>query len=126
MAKKATKKKATKKPATKRTTVRTKPAVSEKDLKELEEITARRLDLQRERDVLKRREDAIKAQLVEHVEAKGGKKKEVKLGRYLLAMVAGKTYVSWKNEFIRVAGTEEAERVTADTPAKLKLEIKAV
>jgi len=93
-------------------------------IRELNELTERRLELQRERDVLKRREDAIKKQLMDHVDAKGGRKKEVKLGGYVVALVPGKVYVKWKDEFIRVAGTDEAERVTAGTTPKPKLEIK--
>ena len=112
------------KATTKRRTTYVRPAPTVDLVKELQQVSERRLELQRERDTLKRREDQIKEQLTAHIDAKGGRKRSVKLGGFVLALVPGKVYVSWKNEFIRVAGTEEAERVTANTPKKDKLEIK--
>lgn len=129
--KKATKKVAKKK-ATKRMTKPpgTGPVIIDRSLptesmiKELNQLSARRLELQRERDILKRREDRIKQDLMEHVTAHGGKKKRVSLGSFMLSLVPGRVSVSWKNEFIRVAGTEEAEKVSSEAKPKDKLEIK--
>jgi hypothetical protein len=93
-------------------------------IREMNEIRERRLELQREIDVMKRREDGIKKELTNHVDTKGGKRRSVKIGGYVVSLVPGKVYVSWKNEFIRVAGTDEAERVSANTTPRDKLEIK--
>ena len=128
--KKATKKVAKKKATTRMIKPLNGPVIIDRSLptesmvKEMNKLRDRRLALQRQIDIIKRREDRIKGDLMEHVTAHGGKKKRVSLGSFVLSLVPGRVSVSWKNEFIRVAGTEEAEKVSSEAKPKDKLEIK--
>ena len=60
---------------------------------------------------LKKRCDAIEKKVAAQLAA-NGKTSATRLG-YGLALVDGRPYVSWKDEFIRVEGEDEADRIWA-------------
>lgn len=51
-----------------------------------------------------------------------GKTSCVKLG-YRLTFIPGRANISWKEEFVRVAGPEEADRITKVAPKTQQLDV---
>ncbi len=77
------------------------------------ESMARRL-----RSRLEQLDEVIEAELVK------SKKSSIKrCGGWLLAWVNGQAKVSWKDEFIRIAGVEAADKLAKEAKPKLKLKV---
>jgi len=104
-------------------TTKTKPRVTIDSINEHLERVEDRKALQREVDAMKRAESITIFRLIEHVEAKGGKNRQVTLGPHTLKIVELKKAVSWKNEFIATAGEIRAAELVDEQPTRDVLEI---
>lgn len=74
-------------------------------------------------DDIERKAAPLKARIKKFIELKGGKAKRVERSGYLLSLKQQNGQIAWKNEFLRVAGEEEAARVAANPPQVEKLSI---
>ena len=97
------------------------PNVTYKDIEAYVALEAERLEHQRKAEDLKKQAEPYKAKLLEFVRAKGGKALSITRSRFLLAikLVAGS--VSWKPEFIKVAGQEAADEISKNCPKRESL-----
>ena len=58
---------------------------------------------------------------MEYLEEKGVS--SAKLHKFTISKSDGQTIVKWKDEFIKLAGAEEATRISAEAPRAQKLEV---
>lgn len=96
------------------------PYVTKNDIQEYLAIEERRKALNREAADLGKQSDVIKEKLMLFARANGG---SVARSGYRLAIKLATGFVAWKQEFIRVAGQEEANRLTRDCPKRETLSI---
>jgi hypothetical protein len=91
--------------------------VSAETIAEYLSLTRERRELEQRARALKTRTDPIHAALTETLSA-AGKGSIVRYG-YRLTFVRGKASVAWKEEFVRVAGADEADRLLKEaTPSR--------
>lgn len=96
--------------------------LTRKDLLRYLELDAKRLALNREAKALEREQDLIEPKIKDAIRTDGKKGALFKWGyNLLLTMVRGQ--VKWKDEFIRVAGAEEASKVAENPPDRESLVI---
>jgi len=98
--------------------------ISRKDVERYVELEAERKELSRRSADLKKTQDEIGQRLTAYLKAEAGKVgAAVKFG-YRLALKARQIAVQWKKEFIRVAGQDEADRLSADAGTSHSLEVR--
>lgn len=79
-------------------------------------LDAQRKALSRQSSDLKKRQDEIEEQLKAFVRDSG--ERSVKRSGFVLALTTEKGSVSWKGEFVKLAGQERAEELIAAAPTK--------
>lgn len=95
--------------------------VKNADLLRLEEINAEVKDLASKADALKREAKAIEAKAAEDL--KSTDKDTAKRGEFLLSWIEKNGSVSWKSEFVKVAGADAAKKLSDDAPKSKALQI---
>ena len=80
-------------------------------------------DLERRARSLRKRVEQIDA--IASAELKASGKAAIRRAGYTLSWVDGRASVSWKDEFIRVAGPDEADRLAAEAKPGQRLQITA-
>lgn len=93
-------------------------AITKREIEEYLADEERRRELSAQARTLGKKSELFEARLEELIKQEGGKKRRLNHVGFLLALTTAKGSVSWKNEFIRVAGAEEADKVAAAAPAK--------
>lgn len=86
-------------------------------------LVAEKLDLDRRSRALETEIKQIDSDAAADLKATG--KDSVRRGGYLLTWKDGRPSIQWKSEFVRIAGAEAANRITADAPRPKKLDIVA-
>jgi hypothetical protein len=86
-------------------------APSRAEIEEFLEREEQRKNLNRERA-----NAPLKEKFKAYAAAEGGKEKSVDRCGYTIALKTKNGQIAWKSEFIRVAGPEEAARVSANPP----------
>lgn len=98
--------------------------ITKKQLDEYTELDAERLRLNRQARILLSRINSIEAKLVEYVrmhgEKKGKKLTTLTKFDFLLSLKMKPCNPSWRDEFIRVAGVDQAEEVARKAAKTLK------
>ncbi|HYG26643.1 MAG TPA: hypothetical protein VD906_07040 [Caulobacteraceae bacterium] len=89
------------------------PNVNKNDIERWLELDALRKAKTREASDLKKEQDAIGEKLWTFIEVKGGKARSVERSGYVLAICTAKGSVAWKEEFVKLKGTEAAEEISA-------------
>lgn len=102
------------------------PKPSRAEIERYLEIEAERKALGRQSSDLKKEQDEIGAKLLDFVREEGGKLRAVVRCDHRLAIKLQNGSVSWKSEFVRVAGKDEAERIAASQPQKEDLLVERV
>jgi seryl-tRNA synthetase len=102
------------------------PHVTKNDIEEYLRLDEERKSLNRQAKDLEKLQDVIEKKLDEFVRANGGKTKSVSRSGFVLALLTRKTAPKWKEEFIRVAGPEEAERLAKQAPDREYLTVERV
>lgn len=92
--------------------------ISREDLDEYREINTERKELDRRSRALAKRCKQVEAQVLEQLQDAG--KTSAKRFDYTLTLTDGRPSVKWQDQFILVAGPDEAQRLIAeaDTPQK--------
>ena len=101
------------------------PNITRADITEYLRLDKERLDLQRQARDKGRLQEAIEAKLTAYVEAKGGDARSVERSGFVLAIKTKAGSVKWADEFVRVAGEVEAQRLRADAPRVEFLSVEA-
>jgi hypothetical protein len=86
-------------------------------------IEAERKSLNRQAAELEKQASKIEAALHAHVLANGGPTRALACERYSLVVIDKPMAVKWKEEFIRIAGQKEAERLIDAAGKRTALEI---
>lgn len=94
------------------------PRVVAADVERYLSLEAERLDLNRQAKDKKRLADEIETKLWTWVEHHGGEARCKTLADFLLAIKTEAGRVSWADEFVRVAGEEEAQRLRKACPPR--------
>lgn len=98
--------------------------ITNAELERLEEIAAEVKALSSQADALKREAKAIEEKAAQDLTATG--KDNAKRGAFLLTWIEKNGSVSWKSEFVRVAGSEAAKQLTDNAPKSKALAITRV
>jgi len=93
----------------------------EEVLREWVENDRRRKDLEKEARQLKEQNDLVAKDLLAALQAAG--KAEITRGAFRAQIIDGRAYPSWKEEFIRRNGADEAAKIAAAQVAPKKVEI---
>lgn len=88
--------------------------VTKEQLMEFLAFEKQRKELDTRARNLKKRTDALKAHFKEFLNAEG--KESIKRHGFQITLVDGRTEISWKDEFIRVAGPLAADEIAANAP----------
>lgn len=99
------------------------PYVTKAMIQEYLELEEERKRLDRDARALAKKASAIAAKLLTFVKVHGGKERSVVRSGYRLAIDLAPGYPSWKQEFVRVAGLDEANRISAEQPKREVLSI---
>jgi hypothetical protein len=102
---------------------KTAPRLTAAELKRYFALDAQRLSLQRQAKALVALQEKIEERMIAVVEADGGRERTVLTCGYVLALQDAPGTVKWKDEFVRVAGSDEAERLVEAAPKKEKLTV---
>lgn len=97
-----------------------KTTITREQCESYESLNETRLSLQRQARTLQRQLNRIETKLVAYTKENGGKLRTVKEFGFILSLEWKGSSPSWKDEFIRVAGLEEAEKVAAEAAATKK------
>lgn len=103
-----------------------KPAASRLSVATVDEYLARledRRNLQRDADAMDRQVRLLQAEIVAYVDAHGGRRRTVTKGRHTIRLIDNPGAVKWKDELIRIAGPEAAERLQAAAPPRVSVEV---
>lgn len=92
--------------------------VSSKDLARYFELEEQRASLARQSKDLGKLQDELEEKFVAWVKANGGPEQACLRCGYKLAILAKAGSVSWKTEFMKVAGAERAEELVQSAPKK--------
>jgi hypothetical protein len=93
------------------------------------ELLQERSDVSKEASELESRARKLRARqaqidtIAEAELTKSGKSSIKRCGGWLLTWITGRSTVAWREEFIRVAGADEADRLAAAATPKPKLQI---
>lgn len=90
--------------------------VTRADITEYLKLDKERLDLQRQARDKACLQEAIETKLWAYVEAKGGDGRSCERSGFVLAIKTKVGTVKWAEEFVRVAGELEAQRLRAEAP----------
>lgn len=96
-------------------------SLTEDQLREWQVRDTRRLELDRESRTLKAANDLFEDQVEAALKAAGRQK--VCRGEFTAQLVDGKASVSWKDQFIKLAGTDAVAPILAAAPVPLRLQI---
>lgn len=99
------------------------PYITAPEIKEFLDLEDRRRALNRQAEDLEKQAKPLKEKLLEFVRIEGGKAKSVERSGFVLAIKMVKSSPSWKPEFIRVAGQEEADKLIAEAPPREQLSV---
>lgn len=99
------------------------PYVTATDIESYLEIEDQRLALGRQQRDLEKQAAPLKKKLMDFVRAKGGKAMAVTRSGFRLAIELVTGSVSWKPEFIRVAGQDAADEISANCPKRESLRV---
>ena len=99
-------------------------SITEQQLRDWVERDQRRADLERQARQLKKENDLILESIEQTLDAAG--KAELVRGAFRAAFEAGRGSVSWKDEFVRRHGAEEAQALIDAAEPTRKLRIVAV
>lgn len=97
-----------------------KTKITREDCEQFESLNETRLSLERQARALQKQLAVISEKLLAFTKENGGKLRTVKQFGFLLAVQLKSSSPSWKDEFIRVAGLEEAERVAAEAAKTMR------
>lgn len=97
-----------------------KTTITREQCESYESLNETRLSLQRQARTLQRQLDQIEIDLLAYTKENGGKLRTVKEFGFILSVEWKASSPSWKDEFIKVAGLEEAERIAAEAAAVKK------
>jgi hypothetical protein len=97
------------------------PRVNREDIEAWLALDERRKSLNRQSEQLEKEQKAIGARLVAYVRAKEPDKLRKVTNGFLVAIKMVKGGVSWKPEFVRVAGAAAAEQLIAAAPQRESL-----
>lgn len=92
-------------------------------LREVHDRNQQRLDLDRQSRTLAQANEAPLQQIRDALEAEG--RSEVRRGDLVARLEDGRATVSWKNEFVAVAGEEEANRLVREAPIPKRVVVSA-
>jgi hypothetical protein len=92
--------------------------VTRKELEEWSALEAQRLQLQRQVKDLAALQEVLEEKFFSHVVANGGPERVVLSCGYRLRIDTKRGTVQWKNELVKIAGTDKAEELIAAAPAK--------
>lgn len=102
-----------------------KPArITKAILTEWEDLEERRLELKRQADDLAKQQAIIERDLFATVLSKGGSTRRIETCGFELSIESKRGSVSWKPEFIRVAGQAAADELIRSAPMKDSLAIR--
>ena len=93
-------------------------AVGKAEIERYFKLDAERLSLARQVKDLAALQEKIEEKMIALVKAKGGKLRSVVRCGYLLSLSDKDGSVKWKDEFVRVAGSEAAEKLIRAAPKK--------
>lgn len=112
-------------PATK--TKATKPKPTKAELDRWAELEAQRLDLARKAKNISAEQEEIEKKCLAYAQSESGKARPavVSCSGYQLELIAKRASVQWKNEYIRVAGSDAAAELTAAAETKDAIKIHA-
>jgi hypothetical protein len=99
------------------------PHVTKVDIEQYLELDARRRALMREASDIAKQQAEVADKLSEFVAAHGGRERSCTRSGYVLAIITKPGSVSWKPEFIRVAGEAAAEALIAAAPPREALTV---
>lgn len=102
------------------------PYVTRAELDRYVQIDAERKRLNREADLLKAQQEELGNKLRQFCRVQGGDALSVERSGYRLSISHVKGSVAWKQEFVRVAGVEAAERIAIAAPLREQLECVAL
>lgn len=91
-------------------------------LQERSRVVAEASELESKARKLRARQSQID-EIAEAELAKSGKSSIKRCGGWLLTWITGRATVAWRDEFIRIAGAEAADKLTAAAKPKPKLQI---
>lgn len=94
------------------------PYVTKALIQEFLSLEERRKALNREAADLAKQSAAIAEKLTTFVAVNGGKERSVVRSGYRLSIKLTNGFVPWKQEFIRVAGQDEANRLSRECPKR--------
>lgn len=104
----------------------TAPKVTKADFSKWQELEAKRLELQREAKAIAALLEPIEEKFEAFVRAKEPKKLSIATCGFVLAIQTKPGTVKWKDEFIRVEGTEAAEALSKAAPTRETLSIEPI
>jgi hypothetical protein len=90
--------------------------ITRADITEYLRLDKERLDLQRQARDKARLQDVLETKLWSWVEAKGGDARSCERSGFVLAIKTKAGSVKWAEEFVRIAGEVEAQRLRAEAP----------
>jgi hypothetical protein len=99
------------------------PKMTRVEIDKYFELDKERLSLQRQAKDLEALQEKIEDKMVAVVRANGGKERTVLTCGYVLAIKDANGAVKWKDEFVRVAGSDEAEKLIAAAPKRDKFSV---
>lgn len=92
--------------------------LAKSDIEQFLDLDEQRKALNRQADSLKRQVDLLGEKITQHIVDEGGKAHRLVYRGFLLAIDLAKGTVRWKDEFIRLAGSEEADKLAAAAPPR--------
>jgi hypothetical protein len=102
------------------------PHVTSTDIETYLSLEEERLELGRKARDLEKKAEPLKKKLKEFVRIKGGKALSTVRSGFRLALELVNGSVSWKPEFIRVAGQDAADEIIAACPKRESLSVERV
>lgn len=99
------------------------PHVTKRDIQEFLDLEEQARSLKRQAKAIEKKAELIEKTLFAFVRANGGKERSVLRSGFVLAITDSRCSVTWKNEFIRVAGDKAAEALIEAAPKKEKLTV---
>lgn len=100
--------------------------LTKKEIEAYLDLHERRKALQRQARDLDKQAELIEEKLMEYVAAEGGAERSVRSCGFVLAIQTARGSVSWKQEFIAVAGEKKAESLIAAAPPRDVLSVERI
>lgn len=94
------------------------PHLVKAEIEEYLALEEKRKAANRQADDIEKQAKVLKARIEAFIVAKGGSARTVERSGYVLSIKQKAGSVAWKEEFLRVAGQEEAARLSAAAPKR--------